>query len=247
MTLSKWFRIGWWAGLLGGLTWLLYPRFSAIRDGQGSTSDILLTIIWLALALAPVFAEIEFLGFKFKAHVEELKKVVKEEVGAVRQELRSAIDIRNQFSPSIVFPSPSSDAHLSELRDIVRTELTSRSGGTTPALANESLSVDGDVRDLFAIRYNLERELRRISDRATTYEVGIAMRRPPGPVHMLRYLVEAGLIESDVGAAIREVYAVCSSAIHGKAPNAEQLAFVRDVAPGILATLRSIGIRNSGN
>ena len=52
--------------------------------------------------------------------------------------------------------------------------------------------------------------------------------------------LETRLIAADVGRALREIYAVCSNAIHGNAPNDQQLAFVRDVAPGVLSVLKTI-------
>jgi hypothetical protein len=40
--------------------------------------------------------------------------------------------------------------------------------------------------------------------------------------------------------AIREVYAVCSPAIHGEPVTQAQIDFVKDVGPELIAALRSI-------
>ncbi len=57
---------------------------------------------------------------------------------------------------------------------------------------------------------------------------------------MARNLAESEAIPRDFVHAIKEVYNVCSPAIHGEEVTEQQVAFVKDLAPKIVATLRKI-------
>ena len=99
----------------------------------------------------------------------------------------------------------------------------------------------GDTRDktelLFWARHDLEKELRRITQERLLTPGGL---RPKPLMQLTRAAVQAGLIEPQLEHAIREVYAVCSPAIHGAPVTEAQLDFVRDVSPGLIAALRAI-------
>lgn len=62
--------------------------------------------------LTPLFQEVSFLGVKFKQEVEALKSFVATQVNEIRNEVRTAIDVRTTFSPHISFPMPVSDEQL---------------------------------------------------------------------------------------------------------------------------------------
>lgn len=238
MKLPSWFRILWWAGLTIGLSRLLWPRANAIRSGHATPEDVVLTVIWLALALIPVFSELELWGFKFKAHVEALEKTFREETQAIRNDIRNAVDLHNHFSPSIVLPPLFSDEQLSELQNMIHSALGSRPTPVLPEGDSDAFILDDTVKELFSVRYALERELRRVE--ARQLEHGATILRPATVPRIVRWLVDRRLITTDVGRALQEIYVVCSNAIHGNAPNEQQLAFVRDVAPSMLSVLKSI-------
>ena len=91
---------------------------------------------------------------------------------------------------------------------------------------------------LFKTRYRIERELRRI---ATGRDLIVFNQRRYQPPHILaNALVECGLLSERLGKAVREVYAVCSAAIHGEDISEKQVSFVRDVGGELVSALQSI-------
>jgi hypothetical protein len=97
--------------------------------------------------------------------------------------------------------------------------------------------IDPDVSFLFAIRHSMEKKLRRI---ASTRQIATESRRPLPVVQITRMLAGAGLLEPHLESAIREVYAVCSPAIHGEPVSDAQVRFVREVGPELVAALEAI-------
>jgi hypothetical protein len=93
------------------------------------------------------------------------------------------------------------------------------------------------VTYLFKIRYQIERELRRIWDRRMEANV---FRRPRSVAEMATILESEGFIESRVVNVLRQVYSIPSPAIHGERVSQANVAFVRDVAPKLIATLRAL-------
>jgi hypothetical protein len=53
-------------------------------------------------------------------------------------------------------------------------------------------------------------------------------------------LVQADLLSPGLAAAMRDVYAICSAAIHGEKMSPKQLAFAKEIGPGIVLALRGI-------
>jgi hypothetical protein len=57
----------------------------------------------------------------------------------------------------------------------------------------------------------------------------------PRPIaEVIGALVESQLLDFGLGGAIREVYAICSFAVHGQTPSGAQVHFVENVVPGLL-------------
>ena len=57
------------------------------------------------------------------------------------------------------------------------------------------------------------------------------------------YLIINELIAPQMGNAIREVYSVCSPAIHGEEVSSAQVDFVRNTAPELIPALEVISER----
>ena len=73
MKLSNWFKILWWIALLLLLSYAVYVRFPNFKTGNATAVDSLVLIIWFALALVPIFKEIELPGIKLKQEQEPPK------------------------------------------------------------------------------------------------------------------------------------------------------------------------------
>lgn len=238
MHIPNWLKIVWWLAIVGTLTFFLRERLPDLLSGTAAAADVAVFGVWMALLLAPLFSEVTLLGITLKNEIEELKGHIAAQISDVRADVRNAVDIRATVSPTFNMPSPPADAKLPAIEAQVKAAVAAAFAEQGKvASSSGSFAVSDDVGYLFATRYHLETELRRL---ATGREVGIAVKRAL-PTHLLtRSLVESGLLDPRLGNAIREVYSVCSPAIHGESISEAQVAFVRDVAPELISALRSI-------
>jgi len=240
MKLPNWFKITWWLLITGVITWLLYNRYPDLVAGKATGADMVAFVIWVALLLAPLFNEVSLLGITLKQEAEELRKFVAAQLTDIRTEVRNAVDVRTTFSPHITIPAPATDSQLPELEARIKAAVSGAfaSHGLKPPVATPpALRVSDDVSFLFATRYHIEQEIRRI---VSSRELTPASRRPLPIFQLSRMLAEAGLIEPGLEHAIREVYAVCSPAVHGESVSDAQVAFAKDVGPELVAALRAI-------
>ncbi len=249
MKLPNWFRVLWWLLLFGAVSGTLWQRYPALISGTGNAVDALTALIWFALALVPIFHEIDILGVKLKQEIQELKTEVKSQFAALQTEVRTSV--RTEFSPQIhiPYPAPAPDSQLPDLETQIKGAIESafRERGVV-AVSPEQIDfqIADDVQYLFSVRLGLERELRRIWDSALR-EGWVRDARAMQPRkyqsigRMTDNLVRAEILRPELSSALREVYAVCSPAIHGEDTSEAQVSFVRDVAPGLIAALRAIG------
>lgn len=105
MKLPNWFKIAWWGMLLVFLSYGVLVRFDAYKAGDVTGMDALVLFVWLALAMVPVFNEMEFFGFKFK-----------QEKGALQQQ--SPIDTEKSKAENL------SNVKVQELLDGLDDQLT---------------------------------------------------------------------------------------------------------------------------
>jgi hypothetical protein len=239
LKLPNWFKIIWWLILVGLLTAFLWHRYPELAIGRAVPADIVVFVIWAALLLAPLFSEVSLLGITLKQQISELKEYVASQITDVKSEVRSAVDVRATFSPHFNIPAPAADAQLPEIERRIKSAVSDALAEhgiqqpPTPAQA----PVPQDVTLLFATRYNLEKELRRIGEsRQLTGDT----RRPMPVLQLTRALIQTELLEPRLANAIREVYSVCSPAIHGEPVTQEQVAFVQAVGPELIAALGAI-------
>lgn len=238
MQLPNWLKVFWWIVLVGVLSYFLRERLPDLLTGKAAAADIAVFGVWAALLLAPLFSEVTLLGVTLKNEIEELKGSIAVQLSEVRADIRSAVDVRTTVSQTFNSPPPT-DAQLPAIENQVKAAVAAALAehgekivGTpdTPAVAEE-------ISFLFNTRYHIESELRRI---AAGREFGAAGRRAV-PIHLLsRSLVDSGLLSPRLGNAIREVYSVCSPAIHGEPVSEAQVVFVKDVGPELISALRSI-------
>ena len=238
MQLPNWLKIVWWLAILAALSWFLYSRSDEIVAGNAVTIDAVILVLWLALMLAPIFQEINLFGVKLKQEIKSLKEDVRQQINNLQTEIRTTVQA--EFKPQFTFPNPPADAQLPELEERIKKAVQDaiRQRGLQPTvLSLDEVDIAKEVQFLFAARHNIEKELRRLWDSRIGAEPG---RRPPSISDMVGALISTQVIEHRLGVAIREVYSVCSPAIHGEPVTEVQINFVRDVAPELIATLRDI-------
>lgn len=237
MILPNWLKIAWWVLLLVGLGSVLSTRLSAFTSGTAVGIDVALLVTWIALLLAPLFQEVTVFGITLKQQIAGLK----DEVSALRNDIRNSVDIRTQVNPTFNVPAPPPDSQLPALEGRLRELLSDvlRDFGIEQVRPVAELQPAPDnVTFLFNVRYQIERELRRIwSDFDQVEESG----RPAPVFRIASTLAREGLLDDRLARAVQEVYRVASPAVHGEPVSDAQVAFVRDVAPELVSALRVLG------
>jgi len=236
--LPNWLKVVWWLLLTGVLSYYLHQRYPDLSEGRAVPSDIVVFVIWIALLLAPLFSELSLLGITLKQHAEEMKSFVASQANEIRSEVRNAVDVRTTFSPQFNIPAPVADSQLPELEARIK-EAVSNAFLSHGILAPTPAQVDApnDVLTLFATRYSLEKELRRIGG---AHVVSDGVRSPVLVTSIVRGLVQARILEPQLAQAVKELYSVCSPAIHGEDVTEAQLSFVKEVGPKLIATLKEV-------
>jgi hypothetical protein len=239
MQFPNWLKTIWWALLVVLLSAFLKARLPELIDGKATAGDIAVFAILMALLLAPLFTEVALLGVTLKREIEELKSSVSAQLLEVRSDIRNAVDIKATVSPTFNIPPPP-DAQLPAIEARVKEAVAAvlaEHGQTTMLRATAQLTVSDDVAFLFATRYHIESELRRIAE---ARELPLKARRVV-PIHQVaRHLIETESLSPRLAGAVQEVFSVCSPAIHGEPVSDAQVAFVRDVAPELVSALRAI-------
>jgi hypothetical protein len=240
MKFPNWFKITWWVVILVAIGFLLYQRYADISLGKGNSVDLFILVIWVALAISPLFQEISLPGITLKQQLEELKKDVKQELVNVRTAIANSVDVRTQVNS--YYPAPPPDNQLPALEEKIKVALGNaleKYGLEPKKEGQEILKVDDDIMFLFSARYALEKEIRRIWKERLGDE-NEKQRRPLPVYSLVQGIVQAELINPQLGHLIREAYSVCSPAIHGEEISEAKVSFVKDVVPELVSVLRAI-------
>jgi hypothetical protein len=232
MNFPNWFRIAWWALLFLTVGAFLWHRFPALAAGAATPADVVIFLVCVALGLAPVFKEVSLFGVGLKQEMKDLRA----DLHGLRAEIRSSIDIRNQYSPTVNVLPTLPPEQLQRLANEVkqRAEKLAAPGRPSGLAEREIRAVSDDAVFLFRARFALERLLRRYYRR----KVGPLPDDRPIPVSRLtRALVEAGTLDPDDATAAEELYRIASRAMHTGDVSHEQLRFAREVADWLIAEL----------
>lgn len=244
MKFSRGFMAVWWAILLITVGFYLYGRYDHLVAGDANYSDVVVFLVWMALCLGPLFNEIELPGIKLSREIKKLKEEVDQQFLSLRTEMSAQSSARAGASSNIWFNNPPSDAQLplskTEILKIVSEEMAAY--GKTPPSDMAQFDVGPEVVVLFKARHNIESELRKL---AVPLEDDPTQRRAMPISRMLWHLTKAEVITSELAHAIREIYSVCSPAIHGESVSKAQVEFVKDTAPNVIAALKSISVRSA--
>lgn len=239
MKFSNTFRIAWWIGLLTVLTGFLATRVGDMHQGRGTTADTVVSLMWFALVLVPIFSEIKFGDvLELKQEIKDTKQELRDGFAGLRMELQNAVDVTTQINPQFnLVPPP--DNRLPEMEGIVKravSDALARHGAFPAASPVASpAAITDDVRLLFETRRAMEVELRRLG--------ALAFPDPKKPVPIIRLaraLMEDGVIPASLFDAIRDVYAICTPAIHGEPVTSAQVAFVREAGRPLVDALRKM-------
>ena len=232
MKLPNWLRIIWWFLLVGFFAYLLYQRYEFIIRGTATGTDIVIFVILIALAAIPLFQEVSIFGVSFKKKIDSLRNDIEKQIFSLRSEIKNVIYLYP--------PTPPPDSELASIEERIRPiigQTLKELGMEKPVPITEETRVPDVTQFLFSIRYAIENELRRIFNVRWESLVKEGYLSIP---QMLRELYDLKKVEPQIHDAIREVNAICSAGIHGKEVSEKAVNFVRDVAPGLLASLRAV-------
>jgi len=144
----------------------------------------------------------------------------------------------DQLSQQFVLPSASPDTLLPELerklKEALDRELSSRGVSAPPA---PPPSPPNDTTYLFSVRYEIEREARRILNARS---IAVEDQRRFSFGALISTLMQLEVLDPQIARAAREIYSICSLAIHGEDVSPAKTAFVRDLGPKVIATLKAI-------
>lgn len=241
MKLPNWVRIIWWIIITIIVGWIFYNRIPAILNGESVTIDLFIFLVWIALLLSPIFQEISLFGMKFKQSIEDLKQYLNTQLSIFKTEIQTSINTSNNINVTI--PNAPSDDRLPGLEQRVNKAVQEalREEGITlpdqrPPLKGR-IDVDDNTLFLFQVRNTIERKLRRIASKV----VDLPDFNHSLPISKIsQKLVHQERMHPKLMYAIREIYSVCSPAIHGEAVTDAQVAFVSDVAKEVIDGLSEI-------
>lgn len=236
--------------LIAFFTWLLSQRYNAIISGTSNATDIVLFLIWIAFIAAFIFQEVDFFGVRLKKEIHDLKSEFKEQIINLRSDVQNTINMRTEISQQIQLSIPPTESELKEFINNYKPILEQIKGRGLEK-ATSKIEIPDDNKFLFEVRYVIEKELRRIWGQwqAITREIGFwtgraaeVLERPQSSFQIIRSLSELGTITPQLSSLLREVYRACSPAVHGEEVSQTAIGFVRDVAPGLITSLRAINV-----
>jgi len=179
--------------------------------------------------LAPIFREVSVFGFKFQQKLDDLKAHVDAQLTVLKNDIRTF----NTFQPQIIIPPTDAQLPLvKKMVDAAMAEEMRKYGFKSPPV--QVPTVDQDVSLLFATRYKIEKELHRIAG------LDSKERQQYSIFRLLMTLQSSGILDARLMSALNGVVAICSPAIHGEEVTPAQINFVRDIAPGLIGTLKAI-------
>lgn len=241
-----------WAILIVGGFFFLNNRYNSV-NGSFTSVDMIILLFWIALLLMPFFQEINFYGLKLKKEIDELKfDIDKQFIDLSRQfislrsEINNSNDIHSQQTNSVVFSS-TPDYLLPKLGEIskqILEETLDARGIKKPPNGFELVKAPDDVLYLFSVRYQIEKELRRLlSDvdlKSNEISLNSNPRRSFPTYKMVDYLARLGYIDPSTAEIIMQVNGITSRAIHGEDISKGQINFVHETAPDLIAILKGI-------
>lgn len=232
MKLLNWFKITYWILLTVVIGYFfVYKKYSLIESGNHLYLFIFL--IWTAILLLPLFGEIKFFGIELKKEVEELKG----QVNSLKLKLK--LNNKNSQETKInVNPAPPSDKSIAESQKRIKRTLeeTLKAHGIEKVTASQASTPD-TVNFLFNIRYNIEKEIRRLCKNHFSHD-----RNNVSLMRIITELKVAGVIDQKIYKIIRDVYSITSPAIHGEEDLVSKIQFeyIREVGPELIATLKEL-------
>jgi hypothetical protein len=216
---------------------LVYLRRSSIFSNNPTNIDVLLLSLACVLIIVPLVKEISLGGITLKAELENTKKELTEKLSQFRNEIVSSIAISPTFNVGSLPLQDKAITNLTSTFEKTVNDAFQKYSEKKQAKHIDLKEIDSSTQFLFATRYNIEKELRRIwSNRESEKE----SKWPVTVQYITERLSRSGVIPENFHGAVREVYNICSPAIHGEAVSSAQVKFVKMLSSKIISTLKNI-------
>jgi hypothetical protein len=228
MKLDKRFTPVCWIVLVLFSSSLLFARYSSLATGTSSAADIVIFLVWIGLVTAPVFHELNLARSSLETRVDSLKAQVQNLTSSIQTQTQS-ININN-------YPSLPKDDEIGQRRKEAA-EILGKRPQERSLPEQASLPEDSGLNYLFNVRRYLELELRRIT--GAHFDSAWDYRRSSLPQAVQR-LVGAGVLAPKLAQLVEDVYAICSAVVHGDDASPKQIAYAKEISPGVIAALRDV-------
>ena len=230
MKFTNKFIIGWWIMLLVGFGIILIARFDHFTSNTLILFDYIILILLFILVFLPLYSEMSMFGFSLKREIESVEESV--------NDLKSLV-ISNTNSNVVYF---NADPQLTEeQRAQLKRSLEVPDGNHFESAAQpeesaiqEFILAEKTVVNFFAVRYLLEKEIRRIAVDYISDPNQIPVQK------LVRSLGQQGVFEPNMQNAILEVWSITSGAMHGEEIGKADENFVESIGMPLLERLKKI-------
>lgn len=171
----------------------LITRLNSIINGTSTPIDIKIFLIWIALLLVPIFEEISLFGIKLKREIDNLRTDLTGQILSLRTDIQNSIDFKTEIKPNFYLHPPADEqlSKIEEFKEVLDKALKDK-GIVKPEYPD--LDVSEEIKFLFSVRYQIEKELRRIYDSFLEEK----HTRPYSTLQMTRILESSGMTSSKV-------------------------------------------------
>ena len=237
-------RAIYWILVVVIVSYLVLQRYSDISRGHATPVDIGLVLIWIALLLIPLFQEVDIFGVRFRREIDSLKTEVGEKFVDLKSEIQQTIGVHSQINPQFYLGQPPPDSQLPAMEKVFKGLLKDalKEEGKKTTTKMPKLSVPETATLSFSIRYEIEKELRRIAEK----HIGLPIESETSrgflisPGRTARKLARLEIINPATATVIEELLPVVNSGIHGRDISDDKISFIKDVSPSLIKYLKGI-------
>ena len=220
---SNLFKIIWWFLLLLGIGTTIGIRFCSIISGKTNNIDIILILVFIALAILPLVSEVSLFGVKLKQQIKEIKENVE----------KLNLNIGQNVVNHIGYPPPS-PAEYSEINSKLDKLISEHKISDK---SNDLHDMFNDNAIAFKTRLAIEQELSRI---IRNRDIQLSPMKAYSPRSMLNALIGLDIVDPKIILSTKGVLAVCNRGVHGIEFSQDNLNFIKEAGPKIISYLKSI-------
>ena len=209
--------------MLLGISTTIGIRFCSIISGKTNNIDIILILVFIALAILPLVSEVSLFGVKLKQEIKEIKENVE------KLNLNIGQNVVNHIGYPL--PSPSDYSEINSKLDKLISEykISDKSHDLSDEFNGNTIA--------FKTRLAIEQELGRI---IRSRGIQLSTMHAYSPISTLNALIGLEIVDPDIISSTKDVLAVCNKGVHGIEFSQDNLKFIKEAGPKIISYLKSI-------